>query len=172
MAKSFRETIGVPPSSASTADSTLLIIDAQNEYATGLLRTENVDSTRRAIAALLERYRAAGAAVVHIVHDTPEGAPVFTPGQDVSREFAELEPRQGEKVVHKSFPGSFTQTDLGAILEASGTKKVVLTGYMVSCLLYLSLLLTFAWRVGRRMLNEIFLKPGSCVRFDDGEAGR
>lgn len=31
MAKSFRELIGVPPSTASTKDSVLVIIDAQNE---------------------------------------------------------------------------------------------------------------------------------------------
>jgi hypothetical protein len=32
MAKSFRELTGTPPSTASPADSTLIIIDAQNEY--------------------------------------------------------------------------------------------------------------------------------------------
>lgn len=31
MAKSFRELIGVQPSTASTSDSVLIIIDAQNE---------------------------------------------------------------------------------------------------------------------------------------------
>lgn len=31
MAKSFRDFIGVPPSTASTKDSVLVIIDAQNE---------------------------------------------------------------------------------------------------------------------------------------------
>jgi hypothetical protein len=37
MAKSFRELIGVPPSKASTKDSVLIIIDAQNEYTLLLL---------------------------------------------------------------------------------------------------------------------------------------
>jgi hypothetical protein len=32
MAIGFRELIGVPPSTASTEDSVLVIIDAQNEY--------------------------------------------------------------------------------------------------------------------------------------------
>jgi len=32
MAKAFRELIGVQPSTASTKDSILVIIDAQNEY--------------------------------------------------------------------------------------------------------------------------------------------
>ena len=30
--KSFRQMIGVPPSTASVKDSTLIIVDAQNEY--------------------------------------------------------------------------------------------------------------------------------------------
>lgn len=137
-AKSFRQTVGVPPSTASTGDSTLVIIDAQNEYADGLLRTEGVGATRAAIAALLGRYRAAGAPVVHVVHETPDGAPVFTPGTALAAEFDELRPRKSdldsetESVVVKKFPGSFTGTQLQEILEKTGRKKVVLTGYMVS----------------------------------------
>jgi hypothetical protein len=33
-----------------------IIIDAQNEYATGALKTVNVTETRKSIAKLLERY--------------------------------------------------------------------------------------------------------------------
>ncbi len=131
-AKSFRQTVGVPPSTASTSDSVLVIIDAQNEYATGLLRTENVESTRAANAALLEKYRAANAPVVHVVHKTPDGAPVFTPGTPLADEFDELKPKDSESVVVKQAPGSFTGTQLQEILEKTGRKKVVLTGYMVS----------------------------------------
>ncbi|CAI6060836.1 unnamed protein product [Clonostachys chloroleuca] len=129
-AKSFREHLGVPPSKPSTSDSVLVIIDAQNEYASGLLKTENVESTRAAIKALLDKYRAAGAPVVHVVHDTPAGAPVFTPGSELAEEFQELTPKDGESLVHKQHPGSFTATELQDILEKTGRKKIVLTGYM------------------------------------------
>ncbi|KAI0431909.1 Isochorismatase-like protein [Xylaria sp. FL1042] len=129
-AKSFRQTIGVPPSTASTSDSVLVIIDAQNEYASGLLKTENVESTRAANAALLEKYRAANAPIVHVVHKTPDGAPVFTPGTPLADEFDELKPKDGEHIVGKQQPGSFTGTQLQEILEKTGRKKVVLTGYM------------------------------------------
>ncbi|KAI1347456.1 Isochorismatase-like protein [Xylaria sp. FL0043] len=129
-AKSFRQAIGVSPSTASTSDSVLVIIDAQNEYASGLLKTENVESTRAANAALLEKYRAAKAPIVHVVHKTPDGAPVFTPGTPLADEFDELKPRDGENVVVKQVPGSFTGTQLQEILEKTGRKKVVLTGYM------------------------------------------
>ena len=129
---SFRSIIGAPPSTASTADSVLVIIDAQNEYASGKLKVANVDASRTVIASLLERYRAASAPIVHVVHETPAGAPVFTSGTELAEEFAELKPRDGETLITKNFPGSFTGTSLQETLEKSGRKKVVLTGYMVS----------------------------------------
>ncbi|KAI1064855.1 hypothetical protein LB507_001200 [Fusarium sp. FIESC RH6] len=129
-ATSFRELIGVQPSSASPTDSVLIIIDAQNEYAEGKLQVTNVSESRKAIAALLEKYRAANGSIVHVVHATPEGAPVFTPGTKLAEEFDELKPRDGEAVIQKNFPGSFAKTDLQEVLDKTGKKKVVLTGYM------------------------------------------
>ncbi|OIW30038.1 isochorismatase [Coniochaeta ligniaria NRRL 30616] len=129
---SFRQLIGAPPSTASASDSTLIIIDAQNEYAEGSLKVRDVDSSRAVIASLLAKYRDAGGEVVHIVHDTPAGAPVFTPGTKLAEEFEELKPRDGEKVVRKNHPGSFAGTDLEEHLAGLGArgKKIVLTGYM------------------------------------------
>ncbi|KAI8316283.1 putative isochorismatase family protein YddQ [Colletotrichum sp. SAR11_240] len=131
-ATSFRQIIGAPPSTATPTDSTLVIIDAQNEYAEGKLAVSDVASSRKAIASLLQKYRSAGGSIVHVVHDTPAGAPVFTPGTRLSEEFEELAPKNGEKVVHKNFPGSFAGTDLQEHLEGKGEqgKKIVLTGYM------------------------------------------
>ncbi|KAH7198326.1 Isochorismatase-like protein [Fusarium flagelliforme] len=129
-ATSFRELIGVQPSSASSTDSVLIIIDAQNEYAEGKLQVTNVSESRKVIAALLEKYRAANGSIVHVVHATPEGAPVFTPGTKLAEEFDELKPRDGEAVIQKNFPGSFAKTDLQEVLDKTGKKKVVLTGYM------------------------------------------
>ena len=79
MAQSFRTLLGAPPSTAKPSDSTLIIIDAQNEYAEGKLKVTNAPETRKAIASLLEKYRNAGGKIVHVVHKTPDGAPVFTP---------------------------------------------------------------------------------------------
>ncbi|KAF7114932.1 hypothetical protein CNMCM5793_000702 [Aspergillus hiratsukae] len=133
-AQSFRQMLGVPPSTASTKDSTLIIIDAQNEYASGKLKTENVSLTRKAIADLLSKYRASGDGknIVHVVHETPQGAPVFTPDTELAREFEELTPRDGEKVIAKHFPSCFAQTDLDEYLKGLGDvgKKIVLVGYM------------------------------------------
>lgn len=104
------------------------VTNMQCRYAEGQLKTANVDSTRKAIAGLLEKYRAASAPLVHVVHKTPDGAPVFTPGTALAAEFSELEPKGSEKVVGKQFPGSFTGTDLDEYLKGTGRGKVVLTG--------------------------------------------
>lgn len=128
---SFRSLIGVPPSTASTSDSVLVIIDAQNEYATGKLRVSNVDTSRIVIASLLQKYRVAKAPIVHVVHVTPDGAPVFTPRTELAEKFHELAPWDGEFTVKKQHPGSFTDTDLQDILKATGRGKIVLAGYMV-----------------------------------------
>ncbi|KAJ5237926.1 hypothetical protein N7489_008017 [Penicillium chrysogenum] len=114
-AQSFREIVGIPRSSASPQDSTLIIIDAQNEYATGA--PQDAGNSKN---------------IVHVVHEVPEGAPVFTPNTPLAQEFEELTPKAGEKVVTKNFPSSFAKTDLHAYLQGLGDvgKKVVLVGYM------------------------------------------
>ncbi|KAE8370174.1 Isochorismatase-like protein [Aspergillus caelatus] len=132
--QSFRQTIGIPRSAASVKDSTLIIIDAQNEYASGHLKVEHVAQSRKVIADLLSRYRNGGngSNIVHVVHEVPAGAPVFTPGTALAQEFEELTPKAGEKIVTKNFPSSFAQTDLHQYLGSLGDlgKKIVLVGYM------------------------------------------
>ncbi|KAK5740241.1 phospholipase C type enzyme [Elasticomyces elasticus] len=127
-ALSFRQMLGVPASTASPSDSTLLIIDAENEYAEGQLKVSNVMESRKVIASLLQKYRAAGGQVVHIVHNTPAGAPVMTPNTKLAEEFEELAPNNGEKVIGKQHPSSFAGTTLDEVLGGKG--KIVLTGYM------------------------------------------
>jgi len=130
----MREMLGEPPATATPSDSTLIIIDAQNEYAKGHLKTIGVESTRKAIAALLEKYRAAGDGknIVHIQHKTPDGAPVFTQGTELAEEFPEVAAREGEKVIWKEAISGFTNTDLHEYLSSLGErgKKTVMTGYM------------------------------------------
>jgi len=128
--KSFREHLAIPNSTASPSDSALLIIDAQNEYASGALKVTNAAASGAVIASLLKKYREANGKIVHILHATPEGAPLFTPGTELAEEFEEVKAKEGEEVVWKNFPGSFAETKLQAILEGWGVKKVVLVGYM------------------------------------------
>ncbi|KAJ4987081.1 isochorismatase family protein [Stagonosporopsis vannaccii] len=130
MVSSFRELLGIRPGTASPSDSALIIIDAQNEYAKGHLKVTNAESSGKAIAGLLEKYRAASGKIVHVKHQTPEGAPIFTPGTELADEFSNVAARDGEEVIWKQFPGSFEQTSLHDTLQSWGVKKVALTGYM------------------------------------------
>lgn len=123
--------MGAPPSTASPSDSTLIIIDAQNEYAEGALKVTDAPGTRKVIASLLEKYRAAGGQIVHVVHNVPDGTPIFTPNTSLAKEFEELTPKDGEKVIEKIHPSSFADTTLHDYLRGTGGKKLVLTGYMV-----------------------------------------
>ena len=92
---SFRDLLGMPPGTASTSDSTLIIIDAQNEYASGALTVTNAAQSGKVIADLLEKYRAANGKIIHVLHKTPEGAPIFTPGTDLANEFKDLKAKVG-----------------------------------------------------------------------------
>ncbi|KAH8666023.1 isochorismatase hydrolase [Tricladium varicosporioides] len=128
--KSFRSFLGIPPSSPTVNDSVLIIIDAQNDYDYGLLAIADLELSRPNILTLLNKYRAAEGDIVHVVHDTPPGAPLFTQGTPAAEIFPELTPLVGEKVVHKTQPSSFTDTVLHEHLQNLGKKKIVLVGYM------------------------------------------
>ncbi|ESZ95784.1 putative isochorismatase family hydrolase [Sclerotinia borealis F-4128] len=130
MTTSFRQLLGVPPSTASPFDSGLLIIDAQNEYVAGALTVTNAETSGKVIASLLEKYRKANNKIIHILHKTPEGAPIFTPGTTLAEEFSDLTARDGEEVIWKLHPDSFADTNLDDILKGWGIKKLVITGYM------------------------------------------
>lgn len=138
MALSARQMLNLPPSTATPSNSTLIIIDAQNEYAQGALRVTNASSTRKVISQLLELYRSSSSSssatrIVHVLHQVPDGAPIFTPGTDLAEEFEELKPKEGEKVVKKLHPSAFAETELDGLLKKDGVegKRVVLVGYMV-----------------------------------------
>lgn len=164
-AQSFRQIIGLPGSTATPSDSALIIIDAQNEYAEGKLKVSNAPETRKAIAALLKKYRDANGKIVHITHKVPDGAPVFTPGTNLAKEYDELAPKEGEKVIEKLHPSSFADTVLNDYLRGIGGMKVVLVGYMVCCDLTTKCPFAFAWT-----LLIYFL--GSCLRFNNRSGWR
>jgi nicotinamidase-related amidase len=90
MVQSFRSILGMPPSTASPSDSALVIIDAQNEYSSGALKVTNAAASGKVIANLLEKYRSANGKIIHVLHKTPDGAPIFTPGTELADEFKEL----------------------------------------------------------------------------------
>ncbi|KAH9864503.1 hypothetical protein J1614_010437, partial [Plenodomus biglobosus] len=128
---SLRQVIGMPNSTASVSDSVLIIIDAQDECLYGQLPAIDYKEVNLAISSLLEKYRKLKGQVVHVMHNMgSDDAPIFKPTGKLTKEMDGIEAIDGEAVVHKTFAGSFSGTNLEEIVKKTGLNKLVLTGYM------------------------------------------
>ncbi|MFF4260634.1 isochorismatase family protein [Streptomyces virginiae] len=125
----LRDLSGLDASPASPAEATLILIDYQNTYTRGVMELTGWEAALDAGAALLERARAAGAKVIHVINDGGEGSPY-----DIRAEIGRIHPRvapvEGEVVVVKTVPDAFALTDLGDHVDAAGHKDVLLAGFM------------------------------------------
>lgn len=111
------------------ADSTVLLIDWQEEYRSGDLVLQDVEAAIGSAAEVLARARAAGARIVHVAH---VGAPgeMFDRAAPRGAFVAELSPLPGEVVVEKTAPSAFTDTNLAEVLDAGGRRPLVVMGAM------------------------------------------
>ncbi|MFD0683867.1 cysteine hydrolase family protein [Actinomadura fibrosa] len=126
----LREVIGLDGAPPALATATLILIDFQNTYTTGVMALPSAGPALDAAARLLERARAAGSPVVHVVNDGGPGSPY-----DIRAEIGQIEPRvapaDGEPVVVKGFPDSFHETDLPDVLRRlDAGPDLVLAGFM------------------------------------------
>jgi len=127
--KTLLQMAGAPLDPSPLSESTLLIIDAQNEYRNGALPLTGVDAAVAEIAALLLRARAAGTPIVHVQHKgRPGGA--FDLDDVRGRIIEAVAPEGAEAVVQKPLPNAFAQTDLADRLAAAGRKQLIITGFM------------------------------------------
>jgi nicotinamidase-related amidase len=123
----LRALTGMPATPASLADSTLIMIDLQNTYTRGVMELEGVQPALDQAAELLDRARTAGIPVIHIQHDAGEGTP-YDVRAEIGAIVDRVAPRDGEPVIVKNYPNSFTATDLNDRL-APGS-NLVLAGFM------------------------------------------
>ncbi|MFC9974660.1 cysteine hydrolase family protein [Spirillospora sp. NPDC127200] len=130
----LRQVVGLDNEPPRLGGSALIMIDYQNTYTTGVMALEGAEQALAAGARLLERARAAGAPVVHIVNDGGEGTPydVNAPIGSINDRVA---PAEGEPVVVKGFPNAFHETELEKTLHDLGFapgsgKDLVLAGFM------------------------------------------
>ena len=125
----LRELTGMTDTPTALSEATLILIDCQNTYRTGVMQLEGVEEALLEAQHLLKRARAAGRPVVHIMHDAGLGTPY-----DVSAEIGAIsEPVaaiDGETVIVKNYPNSFTNTNLDEHLKSIGAKNLVLAGFM------------------------------------------
>ncbi|MDG9725726.1 cysteine hydrolase family protein [Streptomyces sp. DH41] len=125
----LRRLNGLDDTPAKLADSTLVLVDYQNTYTTGVMELDGWQDALDAGARLLARARREGAKVIHVMHDGGEGTPY-----DIRAEIGQIHPSvapvDGEPVVVKKAPDSFFGTDLGEHVDAAGNSDLVVVGFM------------------------------------------
>jgi hypothetical protein len=109
--KTLLQMAGAPLDPSPLSESTLVIIDAQNEYRSGALPLTGVDAALGEIEALLKRARAAGAPVIHVQHKGKPGG-AFDLDDERGRIVRELAPACAEPVVQKPLPNAFADRRL------------------------------------------------------------
>ncbi|MFH8615027.1 isochorismatase family protein [Streptomyces sp. NPDC017979] len=126
----LREVVGLDGRLPALADATLVLIDFQNTYRTGVMALEGVDEALAAGARLLAAARVQGTPVVHVVNDGGEGTP-YDVRAEIGAISPEVAPVDGEPVIVKKLPDSFVGTDLEQVLRDLGSgPDLVLAGLM------------------------------------------
>ncbi|MEV8532399.1 isochorismatase family protein [Streptomyces sp. NPDC051211] len=121
----LRDVIGLDNTLPRLGETTLILIDFQNTYRTGVMALDGAEPALAAGARLLAAARAAGTPVVH----------VMDAGYDISSELGAISPEvaaaDGEPVVVKQVPNAFHSTDLEKTLRDLGAgPDLVLAGFM------------------------------------------
>ncbi|WP_217252393.1 cysteine hydrolase family protein [Streptomyces sp. AC602_WCS936] len=125
----LRQLNGFDDTPAKLAGSTLVLIDYQNTYTTGVMELDGWQDALDAGARLLARARQEGAKVVHVVNDGGEGTP-YDIRAEIGSIHPSIAPLDGEPVVVKKAPNAFVGTDLDQHVDAAGNTDLVLAGFM------------------------------------------
>ncbi|MFF7725703.1 isochorismatase family protein [Streptomyces sp. NPDC008001] len=130
----LRDIIGLDNQPPRLSDSVLVMVDFQNTYRTGVMALEGAEEALAAGARLLERARAAGTPVIHVINDGGANTPYDIRAR-IGAISDEVAPAAGEAVVVKQFPNAFHLTDLEKTLTGLGAapgsgKDLVIGGFM------------------------------------------
>ncbi|MGV8844063.1 MAG: cysteine hydrolase family protein [Pseudomonas sp.] len=128
-AQTLYQLTGRGHAAASLGNASLLIIDAQEEYRSGVLRLPGLDAALTEIASLLAAARAAGSALVHIKHLGIPGG-LLDPQGPRGQHLPEAAPLPGEVLVEKRLPNAFAGTDLHERLQELGHLDLIICGFM------------------------------------------
>lgn len=112
---------------ATLSNSALVLVCMQAEFRHGQLRLSNIDSAIDEASALLERYREAGAPIIHVARagDAGDFFDRTTPNGKI---VAELTPAAGEIVFETRTPNPFVSTKLEQLLRDLNIVDVVFAG--------------------------------------------
>lgn len=109
----------------------VIVVDLQKDYLdSGKWGLVGIDAAVQKAASIIEAARASGTPVVHVRHESVEGAPFLAAGTEGAEIIPAVQPKEGETVVIKNYPNSFRGTNLKELLDAKGIKEVVIVGAM------------------------------------------
>jgi nicotinamidase-related amidase len=128
-ASTLLQLAGADLTAGSFRDSSLVLIDIQNEYLNGPIAVEGAAPAVAAAARLLASARTTGAPIFHIAHKGRAGG-LFDRSADRGQLIDAVAPIATETVVEKTLPNSFAGTDLADLLAASGRKQLIIAGFM------------------------------------------
>ena len=139
----------------------LLLIDVQREYFAegGPLRIPDGPMVLARLRQLTEAAREAHVPIIHVRHEEAPGAPVFAADGPLVEMMPEVAPQGLEPIVTKHAPGSFTDTELSAVLNQFGVRKLVIGGFMTHMCCD-----STARQAVERGLEVIFLTDGTATR--------
>jgi nicotinamidase-related amidase len=114
---------------AMLGNATLLIIDAQEEYRSGVLALPGLAPAMAEIAQLLSAARAQNRPIVFVRHLGAPGS-FLDPQTRRGHFLPELAPLPNELVVEKRLPNAFAGTELNDTLIALGHLELIVCGFM------------------------------------------
>ena len=127
--KTLLELSGADLNPPDIKDSTLIIIDMQNEYLGGPLELPAAGAAIAKAKTMLESARASGGKVVHIAHKGREGS-LFDRDAERGQIVDPLTPVDGEPLIEKGLPNAFAHTKLHETLQQDGATDLVIIGFM------------------------------------------
>ncbi|TBU85585.1 cysteine hydrolase family protein [Phytopseudomonas dryadis] len=127
--QTFYQLTGRGHAPASLSNATLLVIDAQEEYRSGVVQLPGLDAALAEIAKLLDAARRLGGSIVHVKHLGIPGG-LLDPRGPRGAHLPEVAPLPGEIVVEKRMPNAFSGTDLHEKLQSLGHLDLVVCGFM------------------------------------------
>jgi nicotinamidase-related amidase len=107
------------------ATPTLIVIDVQRALDDPSHGERSNPGAERNIARAIEGWRAGGAPVIHVRHESDD---LFAPGSETAEVKPEALPRDGEPVLTKSVNSAFIGTDLEKRLRADAVETVAIVG--------------------------------------------
>lgn len=109
---------------------------------------------------LLQAWRAAGAPVIHVRHDSTEAASPLRPDRPGNAFEEFIDPRPGEPIYGKQVNSAFIGTTLEADLRAAGHRALVITGVSTDhCV-------STTTRMAANFGFEVTLAGEACFTFD------